>query len=176
MGQMEHYLVVSQRRAFGVAFLLVMGFIALLFRSARAGLLSAVPNLLPLLVTLGVMGWTGIRLDATTVMIAPLLLGIVVDDTVHVLERVLRGRREGRSVPAAFEASVGEVGHAVVLTTVILACGFLTPLLGSFKPNFFFAVLAALALVLALVADLVVFPAVASLAPWLVAGDRGRSP
>jgi len=168
LGAMEEYILQSQLRSFGLAFLLVMGIIAILFRSLRVGLLSAIPNLLPLVLTLGVMSWVGVRLDSTTVMIAPILLGIVVDDTVHVLERVLEGRRQGMPVDIAFRLSVSTVGHAVLLTTIILFLGFLTPLMGSFKPNLYFALLSALALVLALVADLVVFPAVARLCPWLV--------
>ena len=172
---MEEYLFKSQAQSFGLAFLLVIGFIAILFWSARVGVLSAIPNLLPILITLGLMGWTEVRLDATTIMIAPLLLGIVVDDTVHVLERVLIARQDGLEVPQAFQLSINEVGHAVLLTTIILAFGFLTPVLGSFKPNLYFALLSAFALVLALLADIVVFPAVACLAPKLVPSRKKKS-
>ncbi len=168
MGAMEKYLVDSQIRTFSLAFVLVLGCIAVFFRSWRAGLLSAVPNLFPLVLVLGLMGWTGIKLDLTTIMVAPLLLGLVVDDTVHVLERVLDARSEGATVPDAFGASVQEVGHAVLITSVILTAGFLCPVLGSFKPNFFFGVLTCTAIVLALVGDLLVFPAVGTLLPRLV--------
>lgn len=168
MGRMEAYLLDSQLRSFALAFALVIGTIALLFRSARIGVLSTVPNLLPLVLTLGIMGWLGIRLDATTAMIAPILLGIAVDDTVHLLQAVLEGRRAGGDVPAAFTAAAGRVGHALTTTTVVLVLGFLTLLLGSFKPNLHFALLSGLALSLALIADLVVFPAVAALLPRLV--------
>ena len=167
---METYLFQSQARSFGLAFVLVLGFIALLFRSLRIGLLSAIPNLLPLVLVLGAMGWAGVRLDATTVMIGPILLGIVVDDTVHMLERVLAARRAGESVPDAFTKAAARVGPAVVMTTVILATGFLVLTLGTFRPNLYFALLCSLGLVLALAADLVVFPAVATLLPWLVVG------
>ena len=172
MGQMEVYLLASELRSFGLAFALVLGFIALAFASVRIGLLSVVPNMMPLVLTLGVMGWLGIQLDATTAMIAPVLLGIVVDDTVHVLQRAIEARRRGADVPQAFAVAVGEVGHAVLLTTLVLLGGFLTPLLGSFKPNLHFALLAALGLVLALAADLLVLPAVAALAPGLVPGNN----
>ena len=171
---METYLFESQARSFGLAFVLVLGFIAVLFRSVRVGLLSAIPNLLPLVLVLGAMGWTGVRLDATTVMIGPILLGIVVDDTVHMLERALGSRRAGEAVPAAFSHAAARVGPAIVMTTVILAVGFLVPTMGSFRPNLYFGVLCSLGLVLALVADLVVFPAAATLLPWLVPG--GESP
>ena len=170
MGGMEEYLVDSQITTFALAFVLVLGCIAVMFRSWRAGLLSAVPNLFPLVLVLGLMGWTGISLDLTTIMIAPLLLGLVVDDTVHVLERVLHARQEGASVDEAFVTSVSEVGHAVAITSAVLAAGFLCPALGSFRPNFYFAILSSLAIVLALLGDLIVFPAVGSLLPKLVKG------
>ncbi len=168
MGRMEAYLLASQLRSFALAFALVIGVIALAFRSVRIGLLSTIPNLLPLALVLGAMGWLGIQLDATTAMVAPILLGIAVDDTVHLLQGVQVERRAGGDVPQAFTAAAGRVGRALVLTTVVLVLGFLTPLLGSFKPNLHFALLSALALVLALLADLVVFPAVATLIPGLV--------
>ena len=176
MGGMEEYLLESQIRSFSLAFLLVGLLIALLFGSARVGLLAAVPNLLPLALMVGVMGFTGVKLDATNSMIAPLLLGIVVDDTVHVLERVTVARRRGCRVAEAFLVAVEEVGTAVLLTTVVLCAGFLTPILGSFRPNFYFAVLSVLALVLALLADLLVLPALGCLAPRLVPrGKRSRT-
>jgi uncharacterized protein len=170
MGGMEEYLVDSQINTFALAFVLVLGLIAVMFRSWRAGLLSAVPNLFPLVLVLGVMGWAGISLDLTTIMLAPLLLGLVVDDTVHVLERVLHAREEGESVDDAFVTAVSEVGHAVAITSAVLAAGFLCPALGSFRPNFYFAILSCLAICLALLGDLVVFPAVGSLLPKLVRG------
>jgi uncharacterized protein len=175
LGGMEAYLLQSQVRSLGLAFLLVLACITLFFRSGRAGLLSLVPNLFPLVGVLGLMGWLDIRLSMTTVMVAPLMLGLVVDDTVHVLERVVAARGEGRSVADAFTASVQEVGQAVLLTSVVLTAGLLVPALGSFRPNFHFAVLTAVAIVLALIGDLVVFPAVGCLVPGLVPRGRSRS-
>ncbi len=170
LGGMESYLLASQLRSFGLAFALVLGCITLFFLSWRAGLLSAVPNLFPLVCVLGLMGLMDIRLSMTTVMVAPLLLGLVVDDTVHVLERVLEARRRGEPVERSFSLGVREVGHAVLITSVILACGLLVPALGSFRPNFHFAVLSAIAVVLALLGDLLLFPAVGCLLPGLLPG------
>ena len=176
MGAMEEYLVDSQIRSFGLAFLLVIGFIALFFRSLRAGLLSAIPNLLPLALTVGLMGWTGIRLDLTTVLLAPLLLGIVVDDTVHLMERVLGAVALGATVEESFREAVVDVGHALLITSLILAAGFMMPLLGSFRPNRAFGLLSMLSIALALVADLMVFPAVAACCPtWVVGGAANWS-
>jgi uncharacterized protein len=170
LGGMEVYLLATQVRSFGLAFILVLGCITLFFRSWRAGLLSAIPNLFPLVCVLGLMGLLDIRLSMTTVMVAPLLLGLVVDDTVHMLERVLHARGEGQPVDQAFRTAVQEVGHAVLITSVILACGLVVPALGSFRPNFHFATLSAVAVVLALLGDLLLFPAIGSLLPGLLPG------
>jgi predicted RND superfamily exporter protein len=172
LADMEVYLIDSQIKTFGTAFGLVIACIALLFWSIRAGLLSALPNLLPLVLMLGLMGWVGVPLDLTTVMVAPMLLGLVVDDTVHVLERVLTAREEGATVRGSFLTSVEEVGHAVMLTSIVLIAGFVTPVMGSFKPHMSFALLSVAAIVLALLADVVVLPALGATLPWLVPGKR----
>jgi len=173
MGQMQEHLLVSQIRSFGLAFCLVVLCIAVLFRSLRVGLITAVPNLLPIVSILGVMGWLGVSLDLSNVMVAPLLLGLVVDDTVHVTERLLGARAKGATIASAFETSVSEVGHAVVITSIVLAAGFIVLAFGSFRPNMVFAVIAATGIFLALLGNLVVYPAVGCLFPsWIVSGDN----
>jgi len=89
---------------------------------------------------------------------------------------VISAREGGADVPQAFRLSVEEVGTAVLLTTIVLTGGFLTPALGAFRPNLFFALLSAFALSAALVADLVVFPAVGCLLPRLLPGAADRAP
>jgi hypothetical protein len=119
------------------------------------------------------MGWLGVSLDLSNVMVAPLLLGLVVDDTVHVTERLLGARAKGATIESAFETSVSEVGHAVVITSIVLAAGFIVLAFGSFRPNMVFAVIAATGIFLALLGNLVVYPAVGCLFPsWIVSGDN----
>ena len=80
---MQGYLIESQIKTFTLAFILIFICIALLLKSARIGMMSMIPNLVPIAVTLGVMGYVGINLDVATIMIASVAIGISVDDTIH---------------------------------------------------------------------------------------------
>jgi hypothetical protein len=77
----------TQLRSFPVAFLLVLGMLALFLGSVRLALVGMVPTLLPVVVTLGTMGWAGMSLDVGRAMIAAVLIGIAVDDSIHLLHQ-----------------------------------------------------------------------------------------
>ena len=87
---LDHYLVMSQLSSFGTAFVTVFGVIFIVFRSFRFGILTIVPNLLPVVAVLGVMGYLGITLNIATVMVASVALGVVDDDTIHFINRYRR--------------------------------------------------------------------------------------
>ena len=155
---MNNYILDSQVRSFLIAFLLVFGILGLIFRSFRILLLCLFPNLLPPLLILGFMGFAGITLDIGTVMIAAILLGIVVDDTVHFLYRF---RREGETAadPASrVRAAMLGAGPAIVATSVILAAGFVILSLASIQSIANFGILCALAILVALFSDLLLLP------------------
>ena len=84
---MQGYLIESQIKTFTLAFILIFISITLLLKSARIGIMSMIPNLVPIAITLGVMGYVGINLDVATIMIASVAIGISVDDTIHFLYR-----------------------------------------------------------------------------------------
>ena len=159
MSNMESYLIDSQIRSFLLAFSLVLLLITALFRSIRMGLFSMIPNLPPILLTLGIMGWFDIALDTGTVMIAGVLLGLVVDDTIHFLAHFRRRLRAGDSQPEAVDHTQRAAGRAITITSLVLAASFATTLLGSFSPNINFGFLSAIAVLAALIFDLVVLPA-----------------
>jgi len=159
MNSMETYLLRSQVRSFLIAFTLVTLLMFLLLRSIHFGLLSMVPNLLPVFIALGGMGITGIALDPGTVMISCIALGLVVDDTVHFLVRLQRERRDNEPLQLAIERAIVGVGRPIVTTSIALAGGFLVLVFGSFSPNINFGVVSAAIVALALVADLILLPA-----------------
>lgn len=159
--------------------LAVAGVFRLLLGSARAALAALAPNLWAVLFVLGAMGWAGVAIDSTTVMIAAVILGLAVDDTLHTLGwfRRLVGRRPvgGRCAPGAAVAALGRGAPALILTTVLLAAGFGVCALSSFLPVARFGALTALGLVAALAADLVLVPPLlAALPPGAVARLRSR--
>lgn len=157
--EMQTELVRSQIRSFVLAFLLISPVIALLLRSPRYALLSAPPNLLPILVALGTMGAFSIRLDPATVMIAAMALGIAVDDTIHFLTHYQSERASGLEPLPAIERTFAIVAEPIADTTSVAAAGFLVLTLSDFVPLIYFGLLTSLTLVTALLADLLVLPA-----------------
>ena len=151
--------VQSQLWTFGLALAVILSLIGLLFWSVRAALLAVLPNVLPVLLTLGVMGWTGIPLDVATVTIAAVLFGLVVDDSVHLLYRYVVGREEGLDPGSAIHRAGREGGPMLVTTTCVIGLGVLVLILAQVKSVVWFGGLTALGIGLALVVDLLVFPA-----------------
>ncbi|MDJ0780203.1 MAG: MMPL family transporter [Gammaproteobacteria bacterium] len=160
--RMMAYIVETQVRSFAFAFALVMLVLALLFRSARQLALIALSNLLPVLLLLGAMGWLGIRLDVATVTIAAIVFGLVVDDSVHFLYRLRAERRHG-DLRTALLRTAGSAGHAMTITTLVMVAGFAVLMLAAIKSIVFFGLLVALAMIAALLTDLLLLPALLSL-------------
>ena len=136
--------------------------------SVRVGLLAMVPNLIPIVVTLGLMGWVGVSLNVTTVMIASIALGIAVDDTIHVMVRARAETRvAGGDHDAGVRATLHSVGRAVVFTSVVLSGGFAVLRLASLIPVGHFGLLVSFTMGTALLADLVLTPALIHwIRPW----------
>ncbi|MBZ0273533.1 MMPL family transporter [bacterium] len=159
MGDMEHYVLQSQIESFSIAFVVITAMMGLLLRSAKLGLFSMIPNLSPILLGLAFMGIAGIELDPGTVMIGSICLGLVVDDTVHFLVRLRRYLKAGKTIEEGVAATMNEAGRPIIVTSVLLACGFLVLTLGSFQPNVYFGLISAIIIMFALAADLLVLPA-----------------
>ena len=157
--RMMDYIVRSQLTSFGLAFLIIFSLVGLLFGSLRMAVLSIPANLLPVLMTLGLMGLLGIRLDVATVTIAAIVLGLVVDDTVQFLYRYQHERSRRATEIEAVSHAVRIVGRPMAITTVVLALGFCVLGLASVKSVAWFGLLLAFALVSALFSDLLVIPA-----------------
>ncbi|UCH38728.1 MAG: MMPL family transporter [Gammaproteobacteria bacterium] len=160
--QMMRHIVETQLQSFALAFGLIMLVLSLLFRSVQQLLLIAISNLLPILVLLGTMGWLGIRLDAATVTIAAIVFGLIVDDTVQFLYRY-REERKNSDVPEALLKTADTAGHAMTITTLVMIAGFSVLALAAIKSIVFFGLLVSLAMVAALLTDLLVLPAVLAL-------------
>lgn len=151
---------------FGLDFAIVAGLVWLLFRSGRLTLLAAAPNLLPLVVTLGVMGLAGIDLRISSSIVFCVVFGIAVDDTVHFLARYHEERGRGLAPREAAARTIATTGRAMVTMAVVLAAGFSVLCLSGFTPNRVLGLLMAVTVGSGLVGDLVLLPAL------LVLGDR----
>jgi len=159
IANMDRYLFQSATQSMALAFVTVLLFMGLALRSVRLGLFSMIPNILPVALVIGIMGWTGIRLDPGTTMIGAVALGLVVDNTVHFLHHLRERVHAGDDIHEALLDTLMKTGRAVVTTSIVLVLGFELMLLASFNPNIYFGMLTGLAIAIALVADLVVLPA-----------------
>jgi len=159
LAQMSRVLVHNQLSSLLTAAVMIFGSIALALRSWKMGVIAAIPNLLPTVMIFGLMGWCGIALSTATTMIAGIALGLFVDDTIYLLVGYAREKKAGRTTFAAMEESLRRNGRAVVFTSLILALGFWSGLVGSFKPTLYFSFLMGLTLIFDLLADLLVTPA-----------------
>ena len=134
--------------------------IGLAFRSVRTALLSLVPNVLPIVWVLGLMGYARIRLDVGTVMVAGIAIGIAVDDSIHFLSRYSKARRRGLDVDGAIDYVIQHSGRAIVFTSVILTGGFWMLTFAQFLPMAYFGLIAGVTIVIALLADVLLLPAI----------------
>ena len=118
-----------------------------------------IPNLFPIVLTLGIMGWLNISLNVTTIMIASVTIGIAVDDTIHYIIWFRRNISSGMDTISSLLKTYKDVGKPLVITTVVLSLGFFILILGSIKPTQLFGMFTALSMIFALVGDLFVLPA-----------------
>jgi predicted RND superfamily exporter protein len=135
----------------------------LLFRSFRALIASIVPNVLPILAILSFMVVLHIPLDPATVMIATIAIGISADDTIHFLSRYKLHRGKGLNPSDASGAALGEMGRAAFFTSVVAAAGFSILALSEFPPMACFGLLTALTMLMALLGDIFILPAMCNL-------------
>jgi len=138
----------------GISLLLLPG-----LRSWRMGLLTLVPNLLPLGMAFGVWALINGEIIFTMAVVMNMVVGIIVDDTIHFLSKYLRGRREHGLVPeAAIRYAFHEAGSAMLVTTLILSTGFSILAMSNFLPNATMSLMTTIAIVLALPVDLLLLP------------------
>ncbi|MGQ0586858.1 MAG: efflux RND transporter permease subunit [Gammaproteobacteria bacterium] len=138
----------------GISLLLLPG-----LRSWKFGLLTLIPNLVPLGMAFGVWALVNGEIIFTMAVVINMVVGIIVDDTIHFLSKYLRGRREYRLGPEeAIRYAFHEAGSAMIVTTAILASGFAILATSSFLPNATMSLLTTIAILLALPVDLLLLP------------------
>ncbi len=157
--KMAKYIAQSQIQGYTLAFIIIASILCLAFRSVKVGLLAMIPNLLPVVLALGVVGWQGDHLDYFRMLLATVAIGIAVDDTVHTASRLRKEFLRLGNYEAAVRTSLMSVGRALVITTTILTCSFLVYLASSMEVLAAFGILLAMTMIVALLADLFLLPA-----------------
>lgn len=153
------YITESQLKGMTLAFAVIALMMCFIFRSVKVGLISMIPNLAPVLFTLGLIGWMGVNLDYSKLLIAPIALGIAVDDTIHLLTRYHNEFKKHRNYEKALIEAISNVGRALFITSVVLVAAFSTFMLATLESQIWFGILLTLTIILALVADFLVMPA-----------------
>jgi len=149
----------TQVRSFPIALGLVWCVASFYFRSFRLGLATVIPTALPALWTLGSMGWLDMKLDMGRAMVAVVILGVGVDDAIHLLT-VYREERAGNCAPkAAMQRALRTTGPALWMTSLALALGFLTLRFAAWATIASFGALVACAILAALGSTLLLIPA-----------------
>ena len=137
---------------------------AMLFKSFKMALIALVPNLIPLLIVGGVMGFAGIDIKPSTAVIFTIALGIAVDDSIHYLARFRIEYLKSKAMLPSLTATTVRTGRAIIVTSLILIAGFGTLITSAFTSTAMMGILVCTTIFGALMADLFVLP---SLFYWL---------
>ncbi|WP_345303657.1 efflux RND transporter permease subunit [Lysobacter hankyongensis] len=157
--QASQYLTENQAITFGIALVAVSVILLLVFGSFKVGLIALIPNLIPALLTLGLLGITGVPLDFFTMMLAPIIIGISIDDTVHFISNYQLQLAKDNDVNAALRRTMEETGPGVVFTSLILGLGFGIMAIASAAGTSNMGKFGAMAIFMGLLNDLFLLPA-----------------
>jgi predicted RND superfamily exporter protein len=141
-----------------------------LLGNIRLGLISMIPNLMPIIITIGAMGWLNISLNMFTMLIGSIAIGIAVDDTIHFVYNFRRYFSQSGDPVEAIRNTLQTAGQAMLTTTIVLSIGFFIFMFASMQNFFYFGLLTGTALILALASDFLLAPALMTLTAGSVSG------
>jgi hypothetical protein len=156
-------LIESMMRSYAFALLIITPLMMLLLGSLRRGLVSMIPNLMPVVAVLGVMGWLGLALDSSTILVGAMVIGIAVDDTIHFMHKFQHYFDESGNLESAVVETMRTTGSAMLFTSLVLAGGFAVFALGEMSNMRIFGLLSSFAAAVAFLADILVAPALLAL-------------
>ncbi|MGL5095437.1 MAG: efflux RND transporter permease subunit, partial [Planctomycetia bacterium] len=136
----------------------ILAMTTMAFRSFRMGFVAFIPNIVPIVVTVGVMGWLGIALNVATAMITSISMGLVVDFSLHYLHRFEAERSEGKDFYAALFKTHRSAGKGMVFANVALMLGFGVLMFSQFVPTVQFGLLVGIAILGGLLGNLILLP------------------
>ncbi len=148
----------DQWKTFAVAAVGIVATMAIALQSIRLAVVATVPNVLPILLVTGLMGWFGQRINMGAAMIAAVSIGLSVDSSIHYITSFRRELRRRKEVDRALDAVQQTVGRAVVFSTLALIVGFSTLCWSQFVPTITFGVLVSLCMLGGLAGNLVMLP------------------
>ncbi|MCC6494021.1 MAG: MMPL family transporter [Pirellulales bacterium] len=151
-------LLADQWLTFGVSVGIVTAMMAVAFRSIPLSVVTMIPNVVPVLVLFGAMGWLGLKINMGAAMIAAVSVGLSVDGSIHYVMLYQRLRRLGVSLNEALRTAQNSVGRAATYATLALVVGFATLVVSEFIPTIYFGALVSLAMIGGLIGNLLILP------------------
>src|SRR3989441_4882602 len=164
-------IVSGQIQSLALSAVVIFALMAALFLSARVGLIAMVPNVFPLFVFFGLMGVSGAELNFGTNIIASIALGVAVDDTIHIMTRLSATVRTIADQEQALLQSLSTVGKPALYASLVLFLGFLTLCFSTFVPIREFGFLSAVTILVGLVGEIALLPAMLAITPIITLWD-----
>ena len=159
LGQTLQGVINSTVASYLIAFIVITIMMVLLLGSVKLGLISMIPNVLPIAMAMGLMYLMSVPLDMFTMLIGSIAIGLTVDDTVHFMHNFRRYVGINGDVEWAISRTLHTTGRAMLTTSLVLSAGFLVLISSEMKNFFNFGVLTAFTIFLALIADFIIAPA-----------------
>jgi len=164
VGDTINAVMISMAKTYVVAFAIITPLMVILIGRIRIGLVAMIPNVTPIIITLGLMGWTGIPLDAFTLLVGSIAIGLAVDDTIHFMHHFRHYYEATGSVSQGISETLRSTGQALLYTSLVLSSGFFIYMLASMQNLFYFGLLTGLTILLAFLCDVILAPALITLA------------
>lgn len=160
--------------SFATAFLIITGVMMISLRSVKLALVAMIPNVTPISIVFGLLGWWGLPVDIGMMMTASIALGIAVDGTFHFVMAYRQGLRHDRRVVRASRRALFLTGAPILQAALIAGTGMLALACSQFTPTVRFGVLMATLLLVAVLGDLVLLPTLLALGPCRRRGRTAR--
>ncbi|WP_458627866.1 efflux RND transporter permease subunit [Winogradskyella sp. PC D3.3] len=153
------YLVKNLVISLTLAIVLIALFMAYLFRSFKMIIVSLIPNLLPLLITAGIMGYLGVPIKPSTILVFSIAFGISVDDTIHFLAKYRQELQANNwKIRKSVYAALREAGVSMIYTSIVLFFGFSVFTISSFGGTVALGALVSITLLFAMLSNLLLLP------------------
>jgi predicted RND superfamily exporter protein len=155
----SEYMVTNLLISLGIAVVLISGIMALVFNSFRMVIVSLIPNLVPLITTAGIMGYMGIAIKPSTILVFSIAFGISVDDAIHYLAKYRQELKlTGHNIRASVFQAIREAGVSMIYTSIVLFCGFILFLASDFGGTQALGVLVSITLLVAMFTNVLILP------------------
>lgn len=153
----------SMAQSYIIAAGVISVLMVLLIGRLRMGLISMIPNLLPIVMAIGIIGWFDLPMDLYTMMVGSISIGLAVDDTIHFMHNFIKHFNKTNNVEESVRRTLSSTGRAMMTTTMVLSAGFFIYMFAMMNNLFNFGMITAIAIIFALLSDFFVAPALMAL-------------